>query len=56
VAASLACLFFLGALSAQAGGARILTAGLRVTGWSALAMAVTASVGALVGILTRGGT
>src|SRR5271168_247305 len=54
VAASLACLFFLGALSARAGGARILTAGLRVTGWSALAMAVTAGVGTLVGTLTRG--
>jgi VIT1/CCC1 family predicted Fe2+/Mn2+ transporter len=54
VATSLACLFFLGALSAQAGGARILTAGLRVTCWSALAMAVTAGVGALVGALTRG--
>lgn len=54
VATSLACLFFLGALSAQAGGARILAAGLRVTGWSALAMAVTAGVGALVGTLTRG--
>jgi len=54
VLASLACLFFLGALSAQAGGARILTAGLRVTGWSALAMAVTAGVGTLVGTLTRG--
>jgi VIT1/CCC1 family predicted Fe2+/Mn2+ transporter len=55
VAASLLCLFFLGALSAQAGGARIVAAGLRVTGWSALAMAVTAGVGALVGTLTRGG-
>lgn len=54
VAASLACLFFLGALAAQAGGARILTAALRVTCWSALAMAVTAGVGALVGTLTRG--
>ena len=54
VASSLACLFFLGALSAQAGGARILKAGLRVTCWSALAMAVTAGVGALVGVLARG--
>jgi vacuolar iron transporter family protein len=54
VATSLACLFFLGALSARAGGARILAAGLRVTGWSALAMAVTAGAGALVGTLTRG--
>src|ERR1700677_5145140 len=48
VATSLACLFFLGALSARAGGARIITAGLRVTGWSALAMPVTAGVGALI--------
>ena len=54
VTSSLACLFFLGALSAQAGGARILTAGLRVAGWSALAMAVTAGAGALLGTLTRG--
>jgi len=54
VATSLACLFFLGALSARAGGARIITAGLRITGWSALAMAVTAGVGSLIGTLTRG--
>jgi VIT1/CCC1 family predicted Fe2+/Mn2+ transporter len=54
VAVSLACLFILGALSARAGGARILAAGLRVAGWSALAMAVTAGVGTLVGTLTRG--
>jgi VIT1/CCC1 family predicted Fe2+/Mn2+ transporter len=50
VAASLICLFFLGAISARAGGARILTAALRVTLWSALAMGVTAGVGALVGL------
>lgn len=54
VLASLASLFFLGALSAQAGGARILVAALRVTGWSALAMGVTAGVGALVGSATHG--
>jgi len=54
VTASLTSLFFLGALSAQAGGARIMTAGLRVASWSALAMAVTAGVGALIGTLTRG--
>lgn len=47
--ASLACLFFLGALAAKAGGARIMVAALRVTCWSALAMGVTAGVGALVG-------
>ena len=49
-AASLICLFFLGAISAKAGGAQILTAALRVTLWSALAMGVTAGVGALIGI------
>jgi vacuolar iron transporter family protein len=49
VAASLACLFFLGALSARAGGAPMIAAATRVTGWSALAMGVTAGVGALIG-------
>jgi vacuolar iron transporter family protein len=47
--ASLLCLFFLGALSAKAGGAHVVTAALRITAWSALAMGVTAGVGALVG-------
>lgn len=50
VAASLICLFLLGAVAAKVGGARMLTAALRVTLWSALAMGVTAGVGALVGI------
>jgi vacuolar iron transporter family protein len=50
VAASLICLFVLGAIAAKAGGARMLTAALRVTLWSALAMGVTAGVGALVGL------
>ena len=54
VATSLACLFFLGVLSARAGGAHIITAAVRVTCWSALAMGVTAGVGTLVGTLTRG--
>jgi VIT1/CCC1 family predicted Fe2+/Mn2+ transporter len=49
VCASLLCLFFLGAWSAGAGGADLMTGALRVTGWSALAMGVTAGVGALVG-------
>jgi vacuolar iron transporter family protein len=49
VIASLACLFLLGALAARAGGAPVLTAAARVTAWSALAMAVTAGVGALIG-------
>jgi len=51
VVASLACLFALGVVSAKAADARMFTAALRVTGWSALAMGVTAGVGALVGSL-----
>ncbi|HTV97515.1 MAG TPA: VIT family protein [Steroidobacteraceae bacterium] len=47
--ASLGSLFGLGALSAKAGGARVVSAAMRVTAWSALAMGVTAGVGALVG-------
>lgn len=54
VGASLVCLFFLGALSAAAGGAKVMAGGLRVTAWSALAMGVTAGVGALVGSMSRG--
>jgi VIT1/CCC1 family predicted Fe2+/Mn2+ transporter len=49
VAASLVCLLFLGGVSAKVGGASVLTGALRVTLWSALAMGVTAGVGALVG-------
>jgi VIT1/CCC1 family predicted Fe2+/Mn2+ transporter len=49
VAASLVSLFVLGAIAARAGGAHLLKAALRVTLWSALAMGVTAGVGALVG-------
>ncbi len=52
VVTSLACLFILGALSAAAGGAKKITAAMRVTLWSALAMAVTAGVGALIGTAT----
>lgn len=52
VVTSLACLFILGALSAAAGGAKKITAAMRVTLWSALAMAVTAGVGALIGTST----
>jgi len=51
VGASLLCLLFLGALSAAAGGANLITGALRVTAWSALAMVVTAGVGALVGTM-----
>ena len=49
VAASLICLLFLGGVSAKVGGADVMTGALRVTLWSALAMGVTAAVGALVG-------
>jgi vacuolar iron transporter family protein len=49
VAASLICLLFLGGVSAKVGGADVMTGALRVTLWSALAMGVTAGVGALVG-------
>lgn len=46
---SLLCLLFLGGISAKAGGANVLTGALRVGLWSALAMGVTAGVGALLG-------
>ena len=48
-AASLLFLAVLGAAGARAGGARMLTASLRVTFWGAMAMAITAGIGALVG-------
>jgi VIT1/CCC1 family predicted Fe2+/Mn2+ transporter len=48
-AASLAFLALLGALGARAGGANILRATTRVTFWGALAMALTAAIGKLVG-------
>lgn len=48
-AASLLFLALLGALAAWAGGAPIGRATLRVTFWGALAMALTAGIGALVG-------
>lgn len=48
-AASLAFLALLGGIGAKAGGANILRATLRVTFWGALAMALTAGIGALVG-------
>ena len=46
---SLAFLALLGALAARAGGSPVLRATMRVTFWGALAMAVTAGVGALFG-------
>jgi vacuolar iron transporter family protein len=47
--ASLLFLALLGALAARAGGAAVATAAMRVTFWGALAMALTAGVGALFG-------
>jgi VIT1/CCC1 family predicted Fe2+/Mn2+ transporter len=47
--ASLLFLALLGAIGAKAGGANVLKATLRVTFWGALAMALTAGIGALVG-------
>ena len=46
---SLASLAALGATSARLGGARMFVAALRVTFWGALAMALTAAIGALFG-------
>jgi VIT1/CCC1 family predicted Fe2+/Mn2+ transporter len=47
--ASLLFLALLGAVAARAGGAGVVKGAVRVTFWSALAMAVTAGVGALFG-------
>jgi vacuolar iron transporter family protein len=47
--ASLAFLALLGAIGARAGGANVLRATARVTFWGALAMALTAGVGAVFG-------
>ena len=49
---SLACLAVLGAIAARAGGASMTVAAIRVTFWSALAMALTAAVGAMFGLST----
>ncbi len=49
VAASLLFLALLGAIGAQAGGAPVRAATIRVTFWGALAMALTAGIGLLVG-------
>jgi VIT1/CCC1 family predicted Fe2+/Mn2+ transporter len=46
---SLACLAVLGGLAAHTGGAGVAVGAMRVTFWGALAMAVTAGVGALFG-------
>ncbi len=49
-ATSLVSLSLLGGFAARAGGASILTGATRVTLWGALAMGLTAGVGALFGI------
>jgi vacuolar iron transporter family protein len=49
---SLSFLALLGALAARAGGARVMPGAMRVTFWGALAMAVTAGIGALFGTVT----
>jgi VIT1/CCC1 family predicted Fe2+/Mn2+ transporter len=51
---SLLFLALLGGLAARAGGAGVTLGAIRVTFWGALAMAVTAGVGALFGTLTTG--
>ena len=51
---SLLFLALLGALAARAGGAGIAAGALRVTFWGALAMAITAGVGALFGTAAAG--
>ena len=48
---SLLFLAILGSLAARAGGASVRTAAARVTFWGALAMALTAGVGALFGVV-----
>lgn len=47
---SLLFLALLGSLAGRAGGASVITAAARVTFWGALAMALTAGVGALFGV------
>ncbi len=49
--ASLVFLAVLGGLAAKAGGARIVIGATRVTFWGALAMALTAAVGRLFGVV-----
>jgi VIT1/CCC1 family predicted Fe2+/Mn2+ transporter len=48
---SLAFLAILGGIAAKVGGARIPTGAIRVTFWGALAMALTAGVGSLFGVI-----
>ncbi|MFN2348014.1 MAG: VIT family protein [Thioalkalivibrio sp.] len=48
---SLLFLTFLGAIAARAGGASITVGAIRVTFWGALAMALTAAVGRIFGVV-----
>ncbi|MDA1326521.1 MAG: VIT family protein [Proteobacteria bacterium] len=48
---SLISLALLGAISARAGGAGMAKAAVRVTGWGALAMALTAGIGVVFGMV-----
>jgi VIT1/CCC1 family predicted Fe2+/Mn2+ transporter len=48
-AASIVCLAVLGAMGAKTGGANVLKGTIRVTFWGAVAMAVTAGIGAIFG-------
>jgi VIT1/CCC1 family predicted Fe2+/Mn2+ transporter len=50
-ALSLAFLATLGGIAAKVGGARVSTGVIRVTFWGALAMALTAAVGSLFGVI-----
>jgi VIT1/CCC1 family predicted Fe2+/Mn2+ transporter len=50
-ASSLVFLAFLGGLAARTGGASITVGAIRVTFWGALAMALTAAVGRLFGVV-----
>lgn len=50
-ALSLGFLAMLGGVAARVGGARILNGAVRVTFWGALAMALTAAVGSLFGVV-----
>jgi vacuolar iron transporter family protein len=53
VIASLGFLTLLGAIGAQAGGAHVGRATMRVTFWGALAMLLTAGIGTMFGTVVR---
>jgi VIT1/CCC1 family predicted Fe2+/Mn2+ transporter len=46
---SLLFLAIMGAVAARAGGANMVTGAVRVTFWGAIAMAITAAIGAIFG-------